>query len=114
MVEIRYGENFEVADLAGLTVGEAREQFRAEFGIPDKARAKLNGQKVKESTEPDTILNDDDKVSFAVSRSKGPFLVGALLLALALTGGVFAYGFINASTTLTATISDSNFADVSV
>jgi len=114
MVEIRYGENFEVADLAGQTVGEAREQFRAEFGIPDKARAKLNGQKVKESTEPDTILNDDDKVSFAVSRSKGPFLVGALLLALALTGGVFAYGFINASTSLNASISDSNFADVSV
>jgi len=113
MVEIRYGENFEASDLAGQTVSEAREQFRAEFGIPDKARVKLNGQKVKGSAELDTVLNDDDKVSFAVSRSKAPFMVGALLLALALTGGVFAYGFINATATLSGSISESNFADVS-
>jgi len=115
MVEIRYGEQYEVADLAGQTVSEAREQFRDEFGIPDKARAKLNGSKVKGSTELDTVLNDDDKVSFAVAKTKAPFLVGALLLALAATGGVFAFGFINASTTITnATVVDSNFADVSV
>lgn len=112
MVEIRYGENFEVSDLAGQTVSEAREQFRTEFGIPDKARVKLNGQKVKGNAEPDTVLNDDDKVSFAVSRSKAPFMVGALLLALALTGGVFAYGFINATTTISGSISEANFADV--
>ena len=47
MVEIRYGDQYEVTDLAGQTVNEAREQFRSEFGIPDKARAKLNGSKVK-------------------------------------------------------------------
>jgi hypothetical protein len=113
MVEIKYGEQYEVSDMAGLTVSEAREQYRTEFGIPDKARAKLNGSKVKASMECDTVLNDDDKLTFAVSRSRGAYLVGALLLALAVTGGVFAYGFINASTTLSATIS-SNFADVSV
>jgi hypothetical protein len=115
MVEIRYEENFEVADLAGLTVSEAREQFKAGFGIPDKARAKLNGSKVKESAELDTVLNDDDNLSFTVAKSKSAYLLGALLLALACTGGVFAYGFINASTTLSgASISDANFADVSV
>ncbi len=92
MVEIRYGEQYEVANLSGQTVSEAREQFRAEFGIPDKARAKLNGGKVKGSTELDTVLNDDDKLSFTeATRGKGIYLVGALLLALAVTGGVFAY-----------------------
>ena len=40
--------------------------------------------------------------------------MGALLLALAVTGGIFAFGFINASTTLIATTINSNFADVTV
>jgi len=85
MVEIRYGDQYEITDLAGQTVGEAREQFKAEFGIPDKAQAKLNGSKVKTNTEIDTVLYDDDKLTFAVSRGKTPFLIGALLLALAVT-----------------------------
>jgi hypothetical protein len=114
MVEIKYGDQFEVSDLAGQTVCEARGQFKSDFGIPDKAAARLNGSKVKSSAELDTVLNDDDKLTFAVARSRTPFLVGALLLALAVTGGVFAFGFINASTTLTATLANSNFADVSV
>src|SRR4030065_959402 len=100
MVEIRYGDQYEVTDLAGQTVCEAREQFKAEFGIPDKAAARLNGSKVKSSAELDTVLNDDDKVTFAVSRSRVPYMVGALLLALAVTGGVFAYGWVNATFTL--------------
>jgi molybdopterin converting factor small subunit len=114
MVEIKYGDQYEVADMAGLTVSEAREQFRTEFGIPDKAKAKLNGSKVRTSVEGDTVLNDDDKLSFAVSRSRGAYLIGAMLLALVVTGGVFAYGFINAATTLNATVKAANFADVSV
>jgi hypothetical protein len=113
MVEIRYGDQYEVADIAGLTVSEAREQFRAEFGIPDKARAKLNGNKVKGSLEPDTVLNDDDNLSFAAAKGKAAYLVGALLLALAVTGGVFAFGFINASNTLTATSYSTDFCTVS-
>ena len=113
MVEIRYGEQYEVADLAGQTVSEAREQFRNDFGIPDKARAKLNGSKVKGSTELDTVLNDDDKVSFAVAKTKAPFMVGALLLALACTGSVFAYGFINDSSSFSVAAPGGNFADVS-
>ena len=114
MVEIRYGDQFEVSELAGQTISEAREQFKAEFGIPNKAQAKLNGSKVKTSAEADTVLNDDDRLTFAVSRSKGVYLVGALLLALAVTGGIFAAGFINASTSLTISTPTSNFADVSV
>lgn len=114
MVEIRYGDQFEVTDLAGQTVCEAREQFKADFGIPDKAKAKLNGSKIKSGAELDTVLNDDDKLTFAVSRSRTPYLIGALLLALAVTGGVFAFGFINATTSITVTLQESNFADVTV
>ncbi len=112
MVEIRYGDQYEVTDLAGQTVSEAREAFKSEFGIPDKAKTKLNGSKVKSSAELDTVLNDDDKLTFAVSRTKVPYLVGALLLALAVTGGVFAFGWINATTTMSATTTAENFADV--
>jgi hypothetical protein len=114
MVEIRYRDQFEVSELAGQTISEAREQFKAEFGIPNKAQVKLNGSKVKAGAEIDTVLTDDDKLTFVTSRGKGVYLIGALLLALAITGGVFAAGFINASTTLTATTSSSNFADVTV
>jgi hypothetical protein len=114
MVEIRYGEQYEVNDLAGMTVSEAREQFRAEFGIPERATAKLNGSKVKAGAEFDTVLNDDDKLTFAVAKGKAAYLVGAMIMALAATGGIFAFGFINASTTLTGSIADANFADVSV
>jgi hypothetical protein len=111
MVEIRYRDQFEVSELAGQTIKEAREQFKAEFGIPDKAQVKLNGVKVKANAEFDTVLNDDDKLTFAVARGRGAYLVGALLLALAITGGIFASGFINASLTLTVT-QNGNFADV--
>ncbi len=112
MVEIRYGDQYEITDLAGRTVSDAREQFKSEFGIPGKATAKLNGSKVKASIEMDTVLNDDDKLTFAVSRSRTPFLIGALLLALAVTGSVFAFGFINASTTLTTGPATNDFASV--
>jgi len=112
MVEIRYGDQFEISDLAGQTIGEAREQFKAEFGIPDKASARLNGSKVKTHAEIDTVINDDDKLTFAVSRSKTPFLIGALLLALAATGGIFAFGFINASNTLGSAAATADFASV--
>ena len=114
MIEIKYGEHFEVVDVAGNTIHEARDKFKAEFEIPDKARAKLNGKTIKSSLEPKIVLNDDDSLSFAVVRSRVPYLVGAILLALAITGGVFAFGFINAATTLTAVTYNSNFADVSV
>jgi molybdopterin converting factor small subunit len=112
MVEIRYQDQFEVSELAGQTVSEAREQFKAEFGIPNKAQAKLNGLKVKSGAEIDTVLTDDDKLTFVVSRSKGAYLVGALLLALTVTGSIFAAGFINNTATINVGTINSNFADV--
>jgi len=113
MVEIRYGDHFEVSELAGQTVSEARDQFKAEFSISNKAQAKLNGSKVKTKAELDTVLNDDDKLTFAVSHGRGVYLVGALLLALAITGGVFAAGWINNTTSIGATVGE-NFANVYV
>ena len=112
MVEIRYGDYYEVAELAGQSITDARQQFRAELCIPGKARAKLNGKKVDAKLESEISLCDDDKLSFAAAGGKGAYLAGALLLALAVTGGVFAYGYITASTTLSVTASGEDFASV--
>jgi len=112
MVEIRYKDCSEVADLTGHSVAEARERFGAEFGIPEKATARLNGKKVNRNLETDTYLKDDDRLTFARSSNKAPLLLGAMLLALAITGSVFAYGWINATTTLSVTNATSDFAAV--
>jgi len=113
MVEIRYGENVEKAELAGRSVSEVRELLGEELGIPGKAKARLNGKKIKGSLEEETYLCDEDQLSFVQPRGKGLFLVGAMLLALAATGGVFAFGWINATTTLNAVAATSDFAKVS-
>jgi hypothetical protein len=94
MVEIIYGDHYKQAELAGKSVAEAREQYQDEFGIPSKAQAKLNDKWVKTKREADTELSDDDTLSFAEKSRKGFILVSALLVALAITGGVFAYGAI--------------------
>jgi len=100
MVEIRYGEHYEMADLAGRSVADAREQYKPEFGIPDKAQASLNGKGIRQKHEPKTALGDNDSLTFAQKSRKGLFFIGAILLALAITGGVFAYGATTATVTL--------------
>jgi hypothetical protein len=112
MIEIRFKEKYEAADLAGMTVGEVREQFREILKIPERASVKLNGTAVKGNAEFDTVVNNNDKLTFAVSKGMGAYLVGAALLALAVTGGVFASGFINSTTSLNAATIESNFADI--
>ena len=92
MVEIRYGEHYEMADLAGRSIADAREQYKQEFGIPDKAQASLNSKGIGKKHEPVTALGDNDSLTFAEKSRKGLFFIGAILLALAITGGVFAYG----------------------
>jgi hypothetical protein len=94
MVEIIYGDHYKQAELAGKSVAEARGQYQDEFGIPSKAQAKLNDKWVKTKREADTELSDDDQLCFAEKSRKGFILVSALLVALAVTGGVFAYGAI--------------------
>ncbi len=115
MVEIRYQNQYEVTDLAGCTVSEARARYQEELGIPAKAYVKVNGSKIRNREEADTIINDDDRLSFGVTHRRGVYFLGALILALAVTGGVFASGFVNGSASLTgAAISDTNFAEVSL
>jgi len=111
MVEIRYGENYELADLAGRSVADAREQYKPEFGIPDKAQARLNSKGIRQKHEPKTALGDNDSLTFAPKSRKGLFFIGAILLALAVTGGVFAYGQTTATITLGLT-AESDFAEV--
>ena len=104
MVEIRYGDYNEAADLAGQSVAEARQQFKGELGIPEKATARVNGKKINGKLEGETCLNDDDRLTFARTRGKGVFLVGALLLTMAITGGVFATTATSDTATLGITV----------
>ncbi|MFC1914360.1 hypothetical protein ACFLXF_03715 [Chloroflexota bacterium] len=113
MVEIKHGEYQEVADLAGLSVAEARKKFRDELGIPDNANARINGKKVNHKLETETALCDEDKLTFTKARGgKGTLLVGALLLALAVTGGIFAATATSATATIDATAVSTGIADV--
>jgi len=100
MVEIRYGEHYEMADLAGRSIADAREQYKQEFGIPDKAQARLNSKGIGQKHEPKTALGDNDSLTFAEKSRKGLFFIGAILLALAITGGIFAYGATTATVDL--------------
>ena len=113
MLEIRYQDNFESAEIAGQTIAEARELYKGTFDIPDKARAELNGEMVKVADETETVLCDDDRLAFILPRrSRATYLVGALLLAMAFTLGAFAYGYTFDNVTLDGTMSDENFVDV--
>lgn len=111
MTEIRYGEHYEVADLAGRSVAQAREQYKQEFGIPDKAQARLNGKGIRQKHEPKTALGHNDSLTFAQKSRKGLFFIGAILLALTITGGIFAYGATTTTVTLGLTRAD-DFATV--
>lgn len=61
MVTIVSGANESVADLAGTTVGQARQAFRAAFNIADGAVATLNGAPVEEGR----TLSANDRLVFA-------------------------------------------------
>jgi hypothetical protein len=113
MIEIKFKDNHETADIAGRTIAEARAMYRSDFGIRDKAVALLNGKRVSTAEEVTTTLNDDDKLVFkAAGVSKVAYMVGALLLALAITGGVFAFGFISSGATISASAASADFATV--
>ena len=113
MVKITYREQEKEVDLATKSVAEVREVFKAEFGLPDRAHAILNGEQLKRKLEPETRLRDQDELYFETSSQRGLALVGALLLALAVTGGLFAYTQTTATKTITATGATSDYATVS-
>ncbi len=114
MIDIKYKGNFEVSDIDGESIADARGRFKKSFDIADKAAAFLNGKKIKPADEGAIILQDSDTLVFKnAGGHRLAFLVGALVLAMAITGGIFASGFTNATTTLNASAITYNFADVS-
>ncbi len=113
MVEIRCGEYSERADLTGKNVAEAREQYKSEFEIPDRAQAILNDKALKRKAEDKVRLRDNDELSFEErERSRKPIFVSALLLALAISGGLFAYTGTTTSVSIGVTAATSDFANV--
>jgi hypothetical protein len=113
MIEIKYKDNFEVSDIAGRSIADARDQFKKGFRLAEKTSAFLNGKKITAANEAATTLNEDDHLVFKAPSRRLVFMAGALLLAMAVTGGIFAYGFTNASATITATTQNTDFATVS-
>ena len=113
MVEIRYGESSEQADIAGMSVAEARERYGITFDIPDRAKAYVNGKPIKGDKESYLKLCDCDELTFKAG-TKVPVLLIAMLAALAATGGAFAYTFFTATTTIGVTAGGADFANVSV
>lgn len=112
-VGINHEGYMETADLQGKTVAEVRGLYQVKFSIPEKAVAVLNGRGIKGKKEAETVVNDCDELEFAVrGGSKLPLLIGALLLALAATGGIFAYTWTTASVTITGATADTEFAAV--
>jgi hypothetical protein len=99
MVEICYHGRYDITDLAGQTISIARNRYKSEFGIPDIASSKLNGTRINRRDEMSTILSDDDILDFTVSQGIEEYLIGALFQVLVITGGLFAYDFINTSLT---------------
>ena len=112
MVEIRYGESYEMADLTGRSVAEVREHYKQQLGIPDKAQAKLDGKGISKKHEAETWLGDNDSLTFARKSRRGLFLIGSVLLSFFVTSGVFAYGALTASVSATVTSASADFAVV--
>jgi hypothetical protein len=73
----------------------------------------LNDKPLKRKLEEERKLEDGDELSFEEKgRSKKPIFVIAALLALAVTGGLFAYTWTTATATLDVSPASSDFASV--
>jgi len=113
MVEIIFGDNRELACLEGKTVAEVRKEYEDEFGIPGRAQAELNGVMLKKKLETDTKLDEGDELRFVEKkRSRIPVLITAVLAALAITSGVFAYTQTTESVTIAVSGNASDFANL--
>jgi len=112
MVEISYGEHYELAELAGKSIAEVREQYTSEFDIPDRAQAILNDEPLKKKLEAEIRLEDSDMLSFEEKSRRGLVVLGAFLLTLLVTGGLFAYTYTVATITITTLEAPADFASV--
>jgi hypothetical protein len=112
MVKIIYDKHEKQADIAGKSVAQVRKLYKTEFSLPDRAKASLNGKELERKQEPETRLGDRDDLSFEVKSRKGLVTLGAFLLTLVITGGLFAYTYLTATATIDATTATNNFAAV--
>jgi len=112
MVKVIYGEYSKQLDLAGKSVADVREMYDSEFSLSDRAQANLNGQWLKKKQEAETKICDEDELYFEERSKRGLVMLGTFLLALALTGGLFAYTQTTLSSTITVTAGGADFANV--
>ena len=113
MVQVIYGEHSQQVELAGKTVADVREMFRSEFDLSDRAQANLNGQWLKEKLETETELCDEDELYFEERSRRGLVMLGAFLLTLAITGGLFAYTATTDTVTIGVSAVSAEFAEIS-
>jgi len=113
MVNITYDEYRQEAELAGKSVAEVRELYESQLSMPDRAQAILNGQQLKRKLEPETILAEEDELSFEERSRRGLVLLGAFLLTLAITGSLFVYTAVTDTVTIGVTGGTVDFAIVS-
>ena len=90
-----------------------REMYDSEFSLSDRAQANLNGQWLKKKQEAETKICDEDELYFEERSRRGLVMLGAFLLTLALTGGMFAYTALTDSVTIGVSAVSAEFADVS-
>lgn len=112
MVELRYGDYHEVADLAGKSIAEVREEYKPLLNIPNKTKTKLNGKAINRKHESDTTLKDNDELRFVEKSNKVPFFTLAMLLALGATAIPFAFAQTTESVSVNATSADADFVTV--
>lgn len=112
MVNVIYGEHRRQIELAGRTVADVREMFESEFDLSDRAQANLNGQWLKRKLEAETELCSEDELYFEEKSRRPMVLLGAFLLALAITGGIFAYTQTSTTTTITVTGGTTDYCTV--
>ena len=113
MVKVIYGEYSQQAELAGKSVADVREMYEAEFSLSEHAQANLNGQWLKKKLEAETKICDDDELYFEEKSRRGLAMLGAFLLALALTGGLFSYTQTTTTTTIDVTGGSTDYASIS-
>ncbi len=113
MIEVRYGERFEVVELEGKSVADVRKQYKPVYDMPHKSKAILNGKEVEGDLEERMLLDDGDKLVFEHAKKKNRklIMIGAIMAALAATGGVFAFTWTTAGASIGAT-ADSEYATI--
>lgn len=112
MVKIIYRDQNQEAELVGRSVAEVRNLYKYEFGIPGRAKAILNGKQLEKELEPEVKLSDEDQLCFEAQSRKGLVLLGAFLLALAVTGTMFVFTYTTRSQTITVTAATADFASI--